>query len=257
MPLVIERVLRYPRALLIFVLIVATGLSWTWIALMATDMYGSMSGPSAWMMAGVWDAPHVALLWAMWAVMMAAMMLPSAAPILLLSAGSARTRAGGSPAAALPVYAMAAGYLAVWAAFSAGATILQRVASERFLLTGMMEPATPLAAAAVLFLAGVYQLTPLKAACLRTCRSPLSFLTQHWRPGTAGGFRMGLEHGVYCLGCCWALMLLLFAGGVMNLLVIVALTVWVMAEKLAPYGEQGARVGGALLIAAAVWMLLR
>jgi predicted metal-binding membrane protein len=152
---------------------------------------------------------------------------------------------------------MAAGYLLIWALFSVGATVLQRVLSSALVLTPMMEPATPMAAAAVLAIAGLYQLTPLKSACLRVCRSPLSYLLQHWRSGASGAFRLGLHNGAYCLGCCWALMLLLFVGGVMNLVVIVALTVWVLVEKFAPLGEQTARVSGVALVALAAWMVAR
>ena len=228
--------------------------SWTWIVLMARDMYGSMLGPSAWMMTPVWDAAHLVLLWAMWSVMMAAMMVPSAAPVVLLYARAIRTRPGGHESAAA-VYALTAGYLTVWTLFSVAATIVQRVLASRLVLTPMMEPATPVAGAVVLGLAGAYQLTPLKRACLRACRSPLSVLMQQSGRGSGGAFRLGVEHGMYCLGCCWALMLLLFAGGVMNLFVIVALTIWVAFEKLAPFGEQGARVSGALLIAAGAWVL--
>ncbi len=104
----------------------------------------------------------------------------------------------------------------------------------------MMAPAVPAAGAAVLLVAGLYQLTPFKQVCLRSCRAPIAFMTEHWRPGVAGAVRMGAVHGLYCLGCCWALMLVLFAGGVMNLTVIVALTVWVLVEKLAPFGEPSA-----------------
>jgi predicted metal-binding membrane protein len=121
----------------------------------------------------------------------------------------------------------------------------------------MMEPVSAIASAALLLIAGVYQLTPLKHVCLRSCRSPLSFLMQRWRPGWIGAYRMGLEHGAWCLGCCWALMLLLFAGGVMNLAVIAALTAWIFIEKLLPSGEFSARMSGVLLIGAAVWMLVR
>ncbi|MBI2828760.1 MAG: DUF2182 domain-containing protein [Acidobacteria bacterium] len=248
--------LRYPRALLVVVLFLITVLSWAWIVLMARDMHGSMLGPAAWMMTPVWDGPHLLLLWAMWAVMMAGMMLPSASPVLLLYAGAVRNRAD-EPRAMLHVYALATGYLTVWAAFSVGAMVIQRMFGSLRLLTPMMEPATPVAGAAVLLVAGIYQMTPLKRVCLRTCRSPLSFLTRRWRSGRAGAFRMGVEHGIYCLGCCWALMLLLFAGGVMNLFVIAALTAWVTVEKIAPFGEQGARASGALLIATAAWMLAR
>ena len=120
------------------------------------------------------------------------------------------------------------------------------------MLTPMMEPATPRLSGVVLVLAGVYQLTPLKRACLRACRSPMSVLMTHSRTTP---FRLGVVHGFYCLGCCWMLMLLLFAGGVMNLFVIAALTAWVAVEKLAPLGEQGARVSGALLVVAGGWLL--
>ena len=200
-------------------------------------------------------SPHLLLLWAMWAVMMTAMMLPSAAPLVLLYAGALRSRS--EARAGRHLYAMAAGYVVVWALFSVAATALQRVLSAALVLTPMMEPATPKAGAVVLAIAGLYQLTPLKNACLRVCRSPLAYLLQHWRSGAGGAFRLGVNHGAYCLGCCWALMLLLFAGGVMNLVVIVALTLWVLVEKFAPLGEQTARVSGAALLALAIMMATR
>ena len=150
----------------------------------------------------------------MWAVMMTAMMLPSAAPLILLYAGALRTR--GDAGAARKTYAIAAGYVLVWSLFSVAMTVLQRALSTMLVLNPMMEAATPAAAAVLLAVAGVYQLTPLKRACLRICRSPLSYLLQHWRADTFGAFRLGARHGAYCLGCCWALMLLLFAGGVMH-----------------------------------------
>ena len=248
----LEAVLQHERAL-VFVLAVVTLASWTWIVLMADDMYGTMVGASAWMMTADWDVVHLLLLWAMWAVMMMAMMLPSAAPFVLLYAGAVRGKACNDGTGALDVYALAAGYLLVWGAFSVAATVLQRMLSEALILTPMMESGTPLMTAAVLALAGVYQLTPLKRTCLRVCRSPLSYLLQHWRPGRFGALRMGIEHGAYCLGCCWALMLLLFAGGVMNLTLIVALTLWVIAEKHVPFGEWTARASGIVLLALAAW----
>jgi predicted metal-binding membrane protein len=248
----LEAALQHERAL-VFVLALVTLASWTWIALMADDMYGTMLGASAWMMTSDWDIAHLLLLWAMWAVMMTAMMLPSAAPFVLLYAGAVRSRGGDDGAGALDVYALAAGYLVVWGAFSVAATVLQRLLSEALVLTPMMEPGTPVMTAAVLGLAGVFQLTPLKRTCLRVCRSPLSYLLQHWRPGTLGALRMGIDHGAYCLGCCWALMLLLFAGGVMNLTVIVALTLWVIAEKTLPFGEWTATASGVVLLALAGW----
>ena len=228
---------------------------WAWIAAMAGDMYGAMRGAAAWMMTSDWDVRHLLLLWAMWAVIMTAMMLPSAAPLLLLYAGALRAR--GEPRTSRQLYAMAAGYVLVWAGFSIAATVLQRALASALVLTAMMEPDTPIAAAVILAIAGLYQLTPLKHACLRVCRSPLAYLLQHWRPGTAGAFWLGLHHGAYCLGCCWALMLLLFAGGVMNVLVIVGLTAFVAIEKLTPFGRRSAQVSGAVMIAAGLWMLIR
>jgi predicted metal-binding membrane protein len=155
------------------------------------------------------------------------------------------------------IYGIVGGYVLVWALFSVGATVLQRVLATSQVLTPMMEPASDVAAAVILLIAGVYQLTPLKQACLRSCRTPISFLSSRWRNGIIGAVRMGAEHGASCLGCCWALMLLLFAGGVMNLFVVLTLTVWVAIEKLAPFGEQSARISGALLLVAAGWLLVR
>ncbi len=155
------------------------------------------------------------------------------------------------------VYALGAGYLAAWAAFSLGATALQRALAALVLVTPMMELSSPSLGAVLLIIAGIYQLTPLKQACLRTCQSPFGFLMSRWRSGTGGAFRMGLEHGLYCVGCCWALMLLLFAGGVMNLAVIAALTAFVAFEKLTPFGSTGAWASGTLLLATGIWMLLR
>jgi predicted metal-binding membrane protein len=246
----LEAALRHQRAVVV-VLLLVTLASWAWIAVMATDMYGTMQGASAWMMTAQWDALHLLLLWAMWAVMMAAMMLPSAAPLVLLYAGALHAR--GERRARRGIYALACGYLLAWCAFSALATALQRLLASLLVLTPMMEPEAPMFAALLLAIAGLYQLTPLKGACLRVCRSPLSYLVHHWRAGPSGALRLGVEHGMYCLGCCWALMLLLFAGGVMNLVVIVALTLWVLLEKLMPFGERAARGSGIALLALAAW----
>jgi predicted metal-binding membrane protein len=252
----VESIVAQSRQSLAVVLVGIPLICWIWVIAMARDMYGPMTGASAWMMTVNWDVPRLILLWAMWAAMMAGMMLPTAAPILLLYARAMRNRAN-EPHPRRRIYAMASGYVVIWAGFSVAATLLQRLFANLLLLTPMMEPSTPAAAAGLLFVAGAYQLTPLKRACLRSCRSPIQFLMSGWREGSAGAFRMGVAHGAYCLGCCWALMLLLFAGGVMNLAVILALTVWVAIEKLAPFGEHSARVAGLLLLAAGGWMLLR
>ncbi len=252
----IELLARHERGVLITAVVAIPLLCWVWLVPMARDMYGTMTGPSAWMMTPVWDVRHVALLCAMWTVMMIGMMVPSAAPTLLLYAGVMRRSADGERAA-LRVYPMAAGYVLVWFGFSVAATLLQRALSTMLLLSPMMTLASPLAAGLLLIATALYQLTPLKRSCLDSCRSPITFITTHMKPGASGAFRLGMEHGLYCLGCCWALMLLLFAGGVMNLLVIAALMAFVLVEKLAPFGAYTARLGAVVLIGAAAWILAR
>jgi predicted metal-binding membrane protein len=229
---------RWP---IVAVLVLAPLVCWAWIVAMGRDMYGPMTGASAWMMTPVWDTPHLLLLWSMWAVMMTGMMLPSATPMIVL--------AGGRQA-----LFVALGYVTAWTAFSAGATLLQWGLTRALLMTPMMELSSRRAGVALLAAAGVYQLTPLKQVCLTRCQSPMSFLMRRWRGGALGGFRMGLEQGIFCVGCCWALMLLLFAGGVMNLTVIAALTLFVAFEKLVPLGAWSARASGVLLVLVAVWM---
>jgi predicted metal-binding membrane protein len=238
---------RPDRIRLAGLLILLPLVCWAWIAVMARDMYGPMTGASAWMMTPRWDAPHLALLWAMWAVMMTGMMLPPAAPLILLAGGTGQVRDG-------QTLLLALGYLAVWALFSVGATALQWGLGRLLIVTPMMEVSSRRAGAVFLAIAGLYQWTPWKRACLATCQSPLAFLMRRWRSGGWGAFRMGVEHGTYCVGCCWALMLLLFAGGVMNLAVIAALTAFVAFEKLAPVGVQSTRTSGALLVAVAAWI---
>jgi predicted metal-binding membrane protein len=253
-PTALELALQHHLGPFIVLLIVLPLACWAWVVVLARDMYGPMTGASAWMMTLRWDVRHVLLLWLMWVVMMAGMMLPSATPLLLMF-GLAARRQSASAAAGRDIYSLAAGYLTTWTLFSLLATSAQLVLSTRLAISPMMTLTSPRAGAALLVVAGVYQITPLKRACLQQCQSPLGFLMHHWRAGTAGAFRMGIDHGVYCLGCCWALMLLLFVGGVMNLAVIAALTAFVAFEKLSPFGMQTARVSGVLLAGLGVWML--
>jgi len=249
-----ESLLLRDRWLIGGALAVTVTLCWAWIVPMARDMYGAMTGPSVWMMTDAWDFIHLTLLFAMWVVMMTGMMLPSAAPTLFLYASvirkspeSAHTRAH--------VYAFAGGYLLVWTVFSLIATVLQRVLAQLLLLSPMMEARGRAFSGALLIVAGLYQLTPFKRTCLESCRSPAAFIVQHWQRGVAGGFRLGMAHGFFCVGCCWALMLLLFVGGVMNLWWIGALTVFVLLEKLAPLGAQGGWLSGLLIISMGFWHL--
>jgi predicted metal-binding membrane protein len=237
-------------------LFVVLVLCWAWIGPMAVDMYGAMSGSSAWMMTKRWDLSHQLLLFAMWSVMMIGMMLPSATPALFLYGSVVRKSPDGNNACA-HVYSFAAGYLVVWTIFSLLVTALQLVLNHFFLLSSMMETRSRWFGAGLLLVAAAYQFTPLKAACLNSCRFPLVFMTRHWKRGVLGGFWMGLLQGAYCLGCCWALMLLLFVGGVMNLWWIGALTLFVLLEKIAPPGLQSGRLSGMLIIGLAIWTLIR
>ncbi len=254
-PTLLESALRREHISAVVPLVVVAVFSWIWIVAMARDMYGPMTGAGAWMMTPHWDVPHLLLLWAMWTAMMTGMMLPSASPLILLYGAGVRRSA--ERTATRQTYALAAGYLLAWTAFSLGATTLQRVLESLVLVSPMMEPVNSRVSATLLLIAGAYQWTPLKHACLRQCRSPIGFLMGRWRSGSAGALRMGLEHGAFCVGCCWVLMLLLFAGGVMNVLVIVGLTVFVAFERLAPFGRHGAWVTGGLMVAGGFWMLVR
>jgi predicted metal-binding membrane protein len=195
-----------------------------------------------------WTPGYAVLMLFMWWIMMVAMMLPSASPMILLFARFNRTqRDKGAPYVPTGVFAL--GYVLVWAAFSLVAVTAQWGLERSGLLSSMMASTSVTLGALLLIAAGLYQLTPLKYACLKHCRSPLFFISHHWRPGDWGALRMGLEHGAFCTGCCWFLMALLFYGGIMNLFWIIGLAVFVLLEKVAPAGHWVGWVMGAGLIA--------
>jgi predicted metal-binding membrane protein len=188
--------------------------------------------------------------------MMVGMMVPSAAPMVMMYAAvSRKAESQGSPVA--PTACFVAGYVAAWTAFSLVATLAQWGLDRAALLSPMMVTSSPWLGALLLGFAGIYQLTPAKDTCLRHCRAPAYFISEHWRPGPTGAFRMGVVHGAFCLGCCWALMGLLFFGGVMNLLWIAAITAFVLAEKLLPAGRGTARWSGFAMIVAGGFMAAR
>lgn len=235
-----------------------TVLAWFYLWRAAVEMESTMVGMADMVMPRQqpWSLVEIGLAFVMWTVMMAGMMLPGAAPTIALFASLDRRRRA-SRGAASTIGAFAAGYIAVWTGFSIAATLLQWGLDSALLLTMAQAAASPLAAGGLLLAVGLYQLTPLKHACLARCRSPLGFLLSQWRDGPAGAFRLGILHGAWCLGCCSFLMLLLFVGGVMNLVWAAALGLTVMAEKLVPRGDQLARGIGVVLIAAGIWMVLR
>jgi predicted metal-binding membrane protein len=245
---VIEGALRRDRLLVISCLRFVVVLSWAYL-LAGAGMMQEMGDMLMPMSTGPWTLSHAVIVLVMWAVMMAAMMLPSAAPMILLFAAIARRRSErGEPATASGAFAF--GYLAVWATFSLAAVALQFGLERAALLSPMMATTSIALAGAVLIAAGLYQWTPLKQACLRHCRSPLDFIMTQWRSGAHGAFLMGLRHGAVCVGCCWLLMLLLFVGGVMNFAWIAGIALFVLAEKLLPAGHWIGRGVGVLLV---VW----
>ena len=222
-----SRVLRYERLIVAGGIALLVGFSWSFLA----------SGAAM----GAMQPPFAALV-LMWWLMMVAMMLPSSAPAILLYARVREQRCDGTAIAQPWIFAL--GYLAVWLLFSIAAAAAQRtIAGPAMSLDGRVFDG------AVLIAAGLYQLSPLKSACLRQCRSPTAFLTRHWRPGVWGAVRLGVLHGAYCVGCCWMLMALLFVGGVMNFAWIAALTLIVGIEKLVPRGDLVGRAAGLALIA--------
>ena len=253
----VERVLRRDGLIVGFCIAALVLMAWWWLFRAAGIGVSAPSGAAAMADMGrdvpVWTWTYLSSAFVMWSLMMVAMMLPSAAPMILLFArlssqsehGSART------------IGFAACYLFIWILFSALASVSQ---AGLVSMAAASEEALRLVdnkiAGILLLLAGAYQLSPLKAACLDHCRSPLAFLMQGWRPGWRGAMRLGMRHGLYCLGCCWALMLLLFVAGVMNLAWIAVLAVVVIVEKLAPPIMPARQIVAGLLLLGGTLMIV-
>ena len=251
---------RLDRLGVVSTLVAGTTLAWIYLFRLAGDMGGS-SMPMTAIQVRPWEAADFILIFLMWAIMMVGMMVPSAAPTVMIYAAIAR-KATRDRTVVPPTAVFISGYVVLWTSFCVLATLAQWGLDQAALLSPMMVTTSPAIGSGLLIAAGVYQITPLKRACLKHCRSPMHFISEHWRSGTAGAFRMGLEHGVFCVGCCWVLMGLLFVGGVMNLLWIAAITAFVFAEKLIPLPDSPmpARLtGGAMilggLIVLAMWVV--
>jgi predicted metal-binding membrane protein len=253
---VVSALLRHDRALVLAGLVAVIVLSWVWLmtgaALKMDEM--DMGGGQIMLMAPSWTVQYAAMIFLMWLIMMAAMMLPSAAPAILLVI--ALTKQRGERHAIRASGEFAFGYVAVWGAFSLVATGLQWGLDRAGLLSENMASGSVVLAAFLLFAAGVYQLTPWKHACLQHCRSPMEFLTRHWRKGPLGPMRAGARHGAFCLGCCWMLMGLLFVGGLMNLIWIAGLALLVLIEKLFPLGPRVSQLTGVALIGWGAFVLV-
>jgi predicted metal-binding membrane protein len=269
--------LRRDRAIVLTALIVVTVLAWTHVLHLAqamSDMAGmpglalrpgmpnmpGMDMDAAGMMSAVfgqWSLDHFVTLFAMWTVMMIGMMTPSVAPMILIYAQVARRQTGTRPFASALWFA--GGYLLAWTGFSLLATLAQWGLEQLALLSPMMAGTRRSFGGGLLIVAGVYQWLPLKYSCLSRCRAPLSFVMEHggFQAHATGSLRLGLRHGLYCIGCCWALMALLYVGGVMNLLWIAALMVIVLLEKLLPGWRHFARASGVAAVVLGFWYLLR
>ena len=253
----LDAALRHDRMLVLAGLAVVIALSWIWLLMGAglhMDEMDMGGGGQIMLMAPPWTAGYAATVFLMWVIMMAAMMLPSAAPAILLVAALTRQRGDLHAVGSSGQFAL--GYVAVWAAFSLIATLTQWGLDRAGLLSETMASRGAALGGALLIAAGLYQWTPWKQACLRHCRTPLDFLTRYWRRGAFGPMRAGAWHGAFCLGCCWMLMGLLFVGGLMNMFWIAGLALLVLIEKLLPLGPRVSQVAGLALIGWGAFVLI-
>ncbi len=251
----VEALSRRGRVLVVACIALITALAWWYLVHLEHQMSIQLDHDK--MMAGMgmtmdmqWTAADVFFTFAMWTVMMVAMMAPAAAPVLLLFSAAQGKRA--ERIATLETTMFALGYVVVWTGFSAGAAVAQWALHQTAMLSPAMAASNPYFAGLVLIAAGAFQLTPWKSTCLTQCRSPLGFLMTNWREGKVGALRMGLGHGAYCLGCCWALMGILFVVGVMNLGWVAVLSGFILLEKVGPKGAIAARIAGVGLIVAGI-----
>ena len=266
----LELVLRRDRTIVVAALLALAALAWSYLSWLSAHMAGmpaDMAIPDIGMpgmtisaaiapVAISWTLIDIAATFAMWAVMMVGMMTPSVAPMVLLYARVARqARAAQKPFAAAGWFA--AGYFLSWIGFSLVAALLQAALHGAALLTPMMKSTSGVLGGAILIAAGLFEWSPLKNICLVQCQQPLQFIQRHggFKSDAPGSLLLGLRHGAYCVGCCWALMLLLFVGGVMNLLWIAALAALVILEKLVVRGPLIPRLTGAVMIAGGLFLL--
>lgn len=256
-----ETVLRRDRSVVLAGLVSIILLSWAYIIYLARDMANMMNMSNANLGMGMampaiqpWGAVDYLLMFIMWSVMMFAMMTPSAAPMVLTYTKINRQQEDKLK----PVWGTAifyAGYLLIWTAFSAIATLAQGGLHTATLLSPMMETTSPILGGIILTAAGVFQFTPFKQACLSHCRTPLGFFMTEWREGKWGALVMGMRHGSFCVGCCWLIMALLFVAGVMNLFWIVVIAAYVLLEKVLPHGHKVSWAFGVLMIGWGVWLI--
>ena len=262
-----EALLKRDRLVVLASLLVLLAIAWAYLFHLSSEMASvdaamPMDMPGMEGMPGMTGTPSAtglfaqfALLALMWSVMMVGMMLPSAAPAILLFSAVERKRGEGPIGGRVAFFV--AGYLLVWTFFSLAAAAAQTFLARLGLMSPQMAMTGAVLAGTAFILAGVYEFLPLKNRCLVHCRSPLDWIPRHMRPGRTGALRMGVQHGAFCVGCCWVLMLLLFVGGVMNLLWVAAIAAIVLVQKLLPGGIMAARIGGAVFIACGLVLIAR
>lgn len=230
-------------------------LAWAYLVYLATAMQTTNMGLDISMPSmQAWGVMGISLTFVMWVVMMVAMMTPSAMPVINMYQTVNRMQHKENDHLS-STWLFLVGYLVTWAAFSAVATLAQWGLHSAAILTPMMASASPLLGGALLVAAGIYQLTPLKDACLSHCRTPMGFLLAEWRDGKLGPLVMGMRHGLYCVGCCWLLMALLFVGGVMNLVWVALIAAYILVEKVTPARMWLSRISGVAAIAWGLWLV--
>ncbi len=241
-------------------LLLVAGAAWVSVVVQATSMRamsgGSLGSTMPMALSPILSLVDLVAFVVAWLVMMAAMMLPSVLPMVLLYRSMARGQAARGQAF-VPTWVFVLGYMLVWAAFGILVYLASQLVTLALASNTTLADAAPYGVAAVLVAAGVYQFTPLKRVCLNTCQSPLAFLLGHWKPGMGGALRMGLEHGLYCCGCCWGLMAVLVAAGAMGLAWVVVIALVVFAEKLLARGQWAAWATGSVLLALGVLVALQ
>jgi predicted metal-binding membrane protein len=265
---VLENVLRRDRLIVLAALVTLMILAWSYVLHLAAQMNMSGMDMTGFRMAATaagmvmtpsfqsWTPLEFIFTLAMWVVMMVGMMIPSAAPMVLLYARVGRQAAVQGKTFASTLWFLA-GYILAWIGFSFTATIAQWVLDRAALLNSQMAAASGILGGVVLIAAGIYQWTPLKDQCLTQCQTPIVFIQRHggFRRDPAGSLRLGMAHGVYCVGCCWALMALLFVGGVMNVLWIAVIATLVLAEKIIPAGRLIPRLAGVMFVVGGIWTI--
>ena len=261
----LEAVLRRDRAVVVAALAIVTALAWADLIWLANDMlmggmdmtgFRMIPAGQGWMtpVSAPWQPIEFGAVFLMWVVMMIGMMTPSVAPMILIYARVGRQTAIESQSFAASAW-FAFGYLLSWTAFSLAATSAQWALERAALLTPMMESTSNILGATVLIAAGLYQWTPLKDACLSYCQTPLGFIIRFgFRREATGALALGFRHGLYCIGCCWVVMMLLFVAGVMNLFWIAALSALILVEKAVPFGRLVPRLAGIAFIVGGAWL---